>query len=58
MAYGSFFEQLRRYHLGISDPAPISSGWVAAIKGAGFAIGIICLIFSLWPLSDGDQRNV
>jgi hypothetical protein len=50
MAYGSFFDQLHRYRLGISDPAPISSGWVALIKGVGLALGIIALCLSLWPL--------
>ena len=51
MAYYSFFDQLHHYQLGIADPAPISSGWVATIKGFGFAIGITALIFSLWPIS-------
>ena len=58
MAYYSFFEQLHRYHLGIADPAPISSGWVATIKGVGFAIGIIALIFSLWPLPRNEQSRI
>ena len=57
MAYYSFFDQLHQYRLGIADPAPISSGWVATIKGVGFAIGIIALIFSLWRLPN-RQRNV
>jgi len=56
MAYYSFFDQLHQYRLGIADPAPISSGWVATIKGVGFAIGIIALIFSLWRLPN-RQRN-
>ena len=51
MAYNSFFDQLHRNGLGIADPAPISSGWVAAIKGIGLGIGVVCLIFSLWPVS-------
>jgi hypothetical protein len=55
MAYGSFFEQLHRLQLGIADPAPISSASVAAIKGVGLALGIIGLIFSLWPLRDHEQ---
>jgi len=57
MAYYSFFDQLHQYRLGIADPAPISSGWVATIKGVGFAIGTIALIFSLWRLPN-RQRNV
>jgi len=47
MAYGSFFTQLHDYQLGISDPAPISSFWIAVIKGVGLALGIIALIASL-----------
>ena len=47
MAYYSFFEQLHRYHSGLSDPAPISSGWVAVIKGIGLGLGIIALVLSL-----------
>lgn len=51
MAYVSFFGQLENSHLGITDPAPISSGAVAAIKGAGLVVGAMCLVFSLWPIS-------
>jgi small-conductance mechanosensitive channel len=47
MAYGSFFNQVHDYRLGISDPAPISSFWIAVIKGTGLALGIIGLIASL-----------
>ncbi|HEY8223633.1 MAG TPA: hypothetical protein VIG25_00055 [Pyrinomonadaceae bacterium] len=47
MAYGSFFEQVHRIRLGISDPAPIASVWVAVIKGAGLALGIMALVLSL-----------
>jgi hypothetical protein len=50
MAYGSFFEQLHRYRLGISDPAPIPSFWVAVIKGVGLALGVVALVLSLRPL--------
>jgi hypothetical protein len=57
MAYNSFFEQLRRFRLGIVDPAPISSGWVAVIKGIGLGIGVACLIFSLWPASRRESKN-
>ena len=55
MAYNSFFGQLENNRLGLADPAPISSGSVAAIKGIGLALGIICLVFSLWPIS--EQTN-
>ena len=50
-AYLSFTGQLYFNRLGIPDPAPISSGAVAAIKGVGLAIGVMCLVFSLWPIS-------
>ena len=52
MAYHSFFGQLEDNRLGLADPAPISSGCVAAIKGIGLATGIVCLVFSLWPISE------
>jgi hypothetical protein len=58
MAYVSFFGQLQNNRLGITDPAPISSAWVAAIKGVGLAIGVICLIFSLWPTSQVEKVNL
>jgi len=57
MAYVSFFGQLEDNRLGIADPAPISSGAVAAIKGVGLAIGVICLIFSLWSASDVERTK-
>ena len=56
MAYVSFFGQLQDYRLGIADPAPISSGWVATIKGIGLALGVICLICSLWPGSQVEKK--
>jgi len=52
MAYYSFFNQLYRYQHGLPDPAPISSGWVAVIKGAGLILGVTALALSLWPLPD------
>lgn len=55
MAYLSFFGQLYQNRLGIADPAPISSGWVAAIKGIGFAIGVTALILSLWPIPESRK---
>jgi hypothetical protein len=55
MAYSSFFGQLEANRLGLADPAPISSGSVAAIKGIGLAVGIICLVFSLWPISEKNN---
>ncbi len=50
MAYSSFFSQLERIKSGAIDPAPISSEWVAVIKGVGFALAIIGLITSLRKL--------
>jgi hypothetical protein len=55
MAYPSFFGQLEDMRLGIADPAPISSAAVAAIKGVGLAIGVICLVFSLWPTASVEK---
>ncbi|HXD33727.1 MAG TPA: hypothetical protein VN643_21580 [Pyrinomonadaceae bacterium] len=52
MAYGSFFEQVHRYRLGISDPAPISSLWVAVIKGVGLALAVIALLVTLRRLPE------
>lgn len=56
MAYGSFFEQLQRYRLGIADPAPISSGWVAMIKGIGLALGVMALVMALWPIPERSKN--
>lgn len=57
MAYYSFFEQVHRYQIGLSDPAPISSGWVAVIKGIGLGLGIIALVLSLQPLPIFEEAN-
>lgn len=50
LAYYSFFDQMHRYQLGMNDPAPISSGWVALIKGIGLVLGILALVLSLKPV--------
>jgi hypothetical protein len=47
LGYYSFFEQVRRYLLGEVDPAPISSGWIVAIKGGGLALAVLALILTL-----------
>ncbi len=52
MAYYSFFSQLQQNRLGLADPAPISSSWVAIIKGIGLAIAVMALVLSLWPVTD------
>ena len=51
MAYSSFFFQLGRMRAGEIDPAPVSSEWVAVIKGIGLALAIIGLITSLRKIS-------
>lgn len=51
MAYYSFFAQLQ--HLDAQDPAPISSLWVAVVKGAGFTLAIVALIGALKHPSGG-----
>jgi len=55
MAYGSFFEQVHRYRLGITDPAPIASIWIAVIKGVGLALGIVALVVSLRRLPESEH---
>ena len=47
MAYYSFFAQLHNLRIGVVDPAPILSSWVAVIKGIGLALAIVGLILSL-----------
>jgi hypothetical protein len=47
MVYSSFFGQLEQMRLGAIEPAPISSGWVAVIKGMGFILVIIGFVTSL-----------
>jgi|SRR5215216_4454075 len=53
MGYASFFNQLTL--LDQPDPAPISSGWVAVIKGVGFALAILALIASLKKLPESHS---
>lgn len=47
LGYYSFFGQLQSLPLHESDPAPISSEWVAVIKGVAWAIAILALIVTL-----------
>jgi hypothetical protein len=54
MCYLSFFGQLRMLSEGAPDPAPVSSEWVAVIKGIGFLIIIVGLITSLRKISVAD----
>ncbi|HEV8428101.1 MAG TPA: hypothetical protein VGQ41_09400 [Pyrinomonadaceae bacterium] len=55
MAYYSFFAQLQNLRIGVPDPAPISSSWVAVIKGTGLALGVLGLVLSLRRLP--ESRN-
>jgi hypothetical protein len=55
MAYLSFFGQLHQISLGERDPAPISSTWVAVIKGIGFALGVVALVVSLRRLPESEH---
>ena len=52
MGYLSFFGQLEDLRLHESDPAPISSACVAAIKGVLWALAILGLVLSLKRLPD------
>jgi hypothetical protein len=57
MAYSSFFAQLGS--LNEPDPAPISSAWVAVIKGLGFALAILALVGSLKRTKEeGNEEQV
>lgn len=47
LGYYSFFGQLRSLSMNEADPAPISSLWVAVIKGVAWAIAILALVVSL-----------
>jgi hypothetical protein len=55
MAYNSFFDQVHRNRLGIADPAPIPSEWVAVIKGVGLTLGVLALLLSLKRLPQDDR---
>lgn len=47
LGYYSFFGQLRSWSLNEIDPAPISSGWMLAIKGVGVTLSVLALAISL-----------
>ena len=55
MAYYSFFGQLQNLRTGVPDPAPISSTWVAVIKGIGLALGVVGLALSLRRLPESTN---
>lgn len=50
LGYYSFFGQLQAVSRNEADPAPISSLWVAIIKGVAWAVAILALIVSLQRL--------
>ena len=54
MAYYSFFGQLQNLRMSVADPAPISSTWVAVIKGFGLALAVVGLLLSLKALPESD----
>ena|SRR5215204_1853606 len=51
MVYASLDSQLQQVRSGTVDPAPISTEWVAAIKGIGLFLVLIGLVTSLMPIS-------
>ena len=55
MAYYSFFGQLQNLRSGVPDPAPISSTWVAVVKGTGLALGVVGLVLSLRRLPESTN---
>lgn len=55
MAYLSFFGQITS--LNVVDPAPISTEWVAVIKGVGLALSVLALIGSLKDSARSAQLN-
>ena len=54
MVYSSFFWQLEQMRVGAVDPAPISSEWVAVIKGIGFLLVTLGFATSLRPVRSAD----
>jgi hypothetical protein len=57
LGYYSFFGQLNSMRLHEIDPAPISSEWVAVIKGVALSLAIIALVLSLRRLPEGEERR-
>lgn len=47
LGYCSFFGQLKSLSLNEIDPAPISSEWMAVIKGVGLVLALLALVVSL-----------
>lgn len=57
MAYYSFFGQLQNLRSGVPDPAPISSTWVAVVKGIGLALAVLGLVLSLKRLPESTAGS-
>ena len=57
LAYSSFFGQLQNLRIGVHDPAPISSSWVAVIKGIGLTLAIVGLVLSLRRLPESTEKH-
>ena len=55
LGYYSFFGQLRSLRLGEIDPAPISSEWVAVIKGIAVTLAVISLLASLRRMREAED---
>jgi hypothetical protein len=54
MAYASFDHQLQQIRAGAVDPAPISTEWVAVVKGIGLVLILLGLITSLRKVRVGN----
>jgi hypothetical protein len=57
VGYGSLMGQMERLRTGEPDPAPISSGWVAVIKGVLFGLSITALIATVRAKPPVHENN-
>ena len=55
--YYSFFGQLQSMGRHEVDPAPISSGWVAVIKGVAWTFAILALVVTLEQIPDDKSQR-
>ena len=58
LGYYSFFGQLQALNRNEADPAPISSLWVAVIKGVAWAVAILALIVSLQRIPEPSHSDL
>lgn len=56
MVFLSFFGQLNAMSRGEVDPAPVSSEWVAVVKGIGFLLVLVGLVGSLRKINLTEPR--